>query len=265
MKFVFMVLPSFLAVSCASLPDPGKVSHSPPGSEATAILKKSASAHGDPWKRLSLVKVSFDGEWSTLATRIQPVLTDADFRKSSVESYRTGGRRIFQIHTGPGGTKTVERHGNSTSVSYNGKPTDDREKLDAAALVADAYTVFVFGSSWLSENSENLQLLPTRKLNGESCHLISGTLKPGIGKSSEDHFIAWISNDTSLLKRFQFTLNGLESTRGADVEVTFLEMKTAAGGTTWPTHFIERIQRPLNIKAHEWRMTSLILDGKNSF
>lgn len=262
MKLLFIVASAFLTVSCATLPDPKIVARSPSNGEAIAILKKSASAHGDPWKRFSEVKVSFDGEWSTLATRIQPVLTDPDFRKSSIESYQPGRKRILQIHSGPGGTKKVMRSGSSISTTYNGKPTDDPEKLDASALVADAYTIFVFGSSWLSENAKNLQILPDRKLNGEPCHLISGSLQPGVGASSEDHFIAWISKDSSLLKRFQFTLNGLQSTRGADVEVTFSEMKTAPGGTIWPTRFIERIQRPLNITAHEWRMTSLSLNGK---
>ena len=222
-------------------------------------------AHGEPWKLLSRVDVSFDGEWSSLAKRIQPVLTDPGFRKTSVESYRTGRKRVSQTHTGTGGTKTVERDGSSVSVTYNGTASEDTDQLDAAALVSDAYTVFVFGSSWLSENGGDLQLLPGRTLDGESCHIVSGILRPGFGNSPEDRFIAWISKDGSLLRRFQFTLNGLESTRGADVEVTFQELKTAPGGTVWPTRFTERLQRPFNIKAHEWRMTSLSLDGKKAF
>lgn len=266
MRFFFLVLPCYLAItSCATLPNPANSNRSPSQPEAVAILKNSAKAHGDPWKRFSEVKVSYDGKWSFLTTRLQPVLTDTDFRRSSVEIYRPTQQRMSQIHRGPGGTKSVERNGNSITVTYNGKPTENPEQRDAAALVADAYTIFLFGSSWLSENAENLQLLPARKLNGEPCHLISGHLKPGIGKSPEDHFIAWISKDSSLLKRFQFTLNGLQSTRGADVEVTFSEMKRAPGGSTWPTHFIERIQRPLNLKAHDWRMTSLSLNGKSIF
>ena len=265
MKSSFLLLLPFLAVSCAPLPNPAKVAGSQSDPEATTILRKSAAAHGDPWKRLRHVKISFDGEWSTLAKRIQPVLTDPDFRKTSIESYRPGRKQVSQTHSGPGGTKTVERNGDSISVSYNGATTVDPEKLDAAALVTDAYTIFAFGSSWLSENATNLQLLPGRKLDGEPCHLVAGSLKPGIGRASEDHFIAWVSEDTALLKRFQFTLNGLESTRGADVEVTFLDMKTAPDGTVWPTRFIERLQRPLQIKAHEWRMTSLSLNGKTVF
>jgi hypothetical protein len=220
-----------LAVSCATLPDPGKSSGTQFNPQAIAIPKKSANAHVAPWKRHRHVNVSFDGEWSPLAARIQPILTDPDFRISSVESYRTDRGHVSQTHTGPGGEKTIERNGHSVSVSYNGEPTADPEKLDASALVADAYTIFVFGSSWLSVNATNLQLLPGREMDGESCHLVAGTLSPGIGRSSRDHFIAWISKDIALLRRFQFTFNGLDSTRGADVEVTFLGMKTAPGGT----------------------------------
>lgn len=228
-------------------------------------LRKSAAAHGDPWISRSQVTVSFDGDWTALATRIQPVLTDPGFRKSSVETYRTGMKSVSQTHTGPSGTKAVSRRGDSITVSYNGVTSDDAEKLDAAALVTDAYTVFVFGSSWLAENGTGFQLLHSSSVDGETCDLVSGTLKPGLGNSAEDSFIAWISRDSGYLRRFQFTLNGLESTKGADVDVTFSEMRKAADGTVWPTRFIERVRRPVNIKAHEWWITSLTVDGRKAW
>ena len=264
MKFPALLLP-LIAASCATLPNPYGVPTSGTDEKAAAILKASASAHGDPWKRYRTVKVSFDGRWGKLATRIQPALTDPSFRKSSTETYRTGSKDVSQTHTGPAGTKTVSRKGSSISVSYNGTPTSDGEKLDAAALVTDAYTNFLFGSSWLAANGENLHLLPGQSIGGEACQLVSGTLKPGLGNSPSDNFIAWISEDTKLLKRFQFTLNGLESTQGADVDVTFSQMRTAPDGSTWPTRFLEKVQRPIKIHAHEWDMTSLSLDGKKVF
>jgi hypothetical protein len=91
--------------------------------------------------------------------------------------------------------------------------------------------------------------------------LIAGRLSPGFGNSGEDHFIAWLGCDSSLMRRFQFTLNGLDSTRGADVDVTVADFRKAAEGTVWPGNFVESIQRPLLAKAHQWRMTSLKLDG----
>lgn len=264
MKLLGLLLP-FIAVSCATLPNPYGVATSQTDETAASIIKASAAAHGDPWKRYNRVNVSFDGQWGKLATRIQPALTDPDFRKSSTETYRTGRKNVSQTHTGPEGTKTVTRNGNSISVSYNGTPAHNSEKLDAAALVTDAYTVFLFGSSWLAENGKHFQLLPSQSIAGESCHLVSGTLQPGLGKSPQDKFIAWISKDTNHLKRFQFTLNGLESTQGADVDVTFSQMKTTPDGSSWPTAFLERVQRPIKIQAHQWNMTSLALDGKKVF
>ncbi len=264
MKLLGLLLP-FLAASCATLPNPYETDVSGNDEKAAAIIKTSAKAHGNPWIRYERIRVSFDGEWGDLATRIQPALTDPRFRKSSVETYRTGRKEVSQTHTGPDGTKTVTRNGNSISVSYNGTPTRDTEKLDAAALVTDAYTAFLFGTSYLAENGTNLQLLPGRSIEGEPCHLVSGELKPGFGRSPGDRFIAWISKETNYLKRIQFTLNGLESTKGADVDVTFYEMKIASDGSVWPTRFLERVQRPVKIKAHEWRMTSLRLDGRKAF
>ncbi len=264
MRFLTLFLP-FLAVSCATLPDPSEATASSNNPDASRIIAESAAAHGDPWKRYERIKVSFDGEWSGLATRIQPVLTDPSFRKTSVETYRTGERNVSQTHTGPAGIKTVERAGNSVTVSYNGTPSDDAEKLDAAALVADAYTVFIFGSSWLAENGTGFGILPGMEIDGEACHLVSGRINPGLGRSTEDRFIAWIAKDTMLLKRFQFTLNGLESTRGADVDVTFSGMRALPDGSVWPTRFLERVRRPVKIKAHEWRMSSLHLDDRKAW
>jgi hypothetical protein len=66
------------------------------------------------------------------------------------------------------------------------------------------------------------------------------------------------------MRRLQFTLNGLDSTRGADVDVTFSDFHKAADGSVWPRTFVEYIQRPLRAKAHEWRMNSLKLDGSHA-
>ena len=250
-----------LLASCSSLPVPG-ASAAVPSDAARRVLQKSAAAHGDPWKKFRTVEVAYTGEWSGIATRLQPILTDPDFRVSSVETYRPASAIIRQTHSGPKGTKTVERQRPKVSVSYNGTPSGDREVLDSAALVADAYTAFLFGPSWLLENGGEFKLLGDRTLDGDPCHLVEGRLTPGLGPAGEDHFIAWISRDTGLMRRFQFTLTGLESTRGADVDVTFSKFHRAPDGSVWPTDFLELIQRPIRAQAHAWRMTSLKLDGR---
>ncbi|MEO8617572.1 MAG: hypothetical protein ABI600_20750 [Luteolibacter sp.] len=46
----------------------------------------------------------------------------------------------------------------------------------------------------------------------------AGRLHPGLGNSAEDHLIAWVGAESGFLKRFQFPLNGMDSTRGAGVD-----------------------------------------------
>jgi hypothetical protein len=260
LRHVISIGAAVLLASCSSLPVPGPSTAGIPSEEARKILKQSAKSHGDPWREYRKVEVGYTGEWSTIAERLQPVLTDTGFRKSSVEIYQPSKGRVRQVHSGPLGTKTVDRWKTEIQVAFNGKASTDREVLDSAALVADAYTAFLFGPSWLTRKGADFKLIGERELDGELCHLIAGRLSPGFGNSSEDHFIAWISKDSALMKRFQFTLNGLASTRGADVDVIFSEFSKATDGSVWPTNFVEYIQRPLLAKAHQWRMTSLRLD-----
>ena len=248
--------------SCSSLPVPEASAGRGTSADAVAVLKRSAAMSGNPWRNYREVKVAYAGEWSNLATRLQPVLTDPGFRKSSVETYQPRSGRVLQLHSGPQGTKQVTRQAPKTEVSVNGVTTKDGEVIAAAALVADAYTVFLFGPSWLVGRSSDLKLLEEKPLGGERCELVTGKLSPGIGAAAEDHFIVWIGKESGLMRRFQFSLNGLESTRGADVEVTFSEHWKAADGSIWPMHFVETIQRPILTKAHDWRLNGLWLDGR---
>lgn len=251
---------AILLASCSSLPVPGNATAIAPDDDARMIMKQSAASQGDGWKNYREVEVEFDGEWTTIANRIQPVLTDPGFRKSSVETYRPATGNVRQVHTGPQGTKTVVRQRPDVRVSFNGAASDDAEVLDAAALVVDAYTAFLFGPSWLVQVGTDFKMIGERVLDGETCLLIEGRLSPGFGNSPEDHFIVWIGRDSLWMKRIQISLNGLDSTRGADVDVIFSDFQKAPDGSVWPRHFLEYIQRPIRAKAHEWRMTSIKLN-----
>ncbi len=68
--------------------------------------------------------------------------------------------------------------------------------------------------------------------------------------------ILFIDRATKQLRRVRMTLNGLESTRGAEVDVTFREFRNI-GGVVWPTSFDERIRVPFDLHAHHWRMLGL--------
>jgi len=226
-------------------------------------MKRSAQVTGNPWRRYRQVEVGYQGEWSSLSPKIQPVLVDAGFRRRSQETYLPRQALVKQTHQGPDGVKTVLRKGRENAVvTYQGKQTEAAEVIAAANLVADAYTLFLFGSSWLAEKAENPSLIGTRTLRGEKCDLVTCRIRPGLGDSEEEAIIAWISQNTGYLKRVQFSLNGLDSTRGADADVTYHDFITAPDGSVWPTRFVEMVRRPFVFKAHEWELTSLKLEGQ---
>ena len=263
MKAVLSLVLPVLICSCSTLPKPGAaVKARGAQADAAAILSSSAKVAGDPWKRYTKVKVEYAGEWTTAAAKVQPLIVDRDFRKASVETFHTGIDLVEQTHTGPGGTKKVRSSDARTEVSYNGKVDDDPAKVEAAAMVADAYVMFTFGSSWLDAKGKNLEIVDRRELAGEECWLIQGKVSPGYGMSESDGFIAWIGSESKLLRRIQFTIEGVETTKGADVSVDFSDFKKGADGSIWPTHFIENVERPIRIKAHEWDMLSLSADGE---
>lgn len=258
-----LVLTSVVLCSCTTLPRPDLAGDPSEAPRAKSILRASAAASGDPWRNGKRVTASYDGRWSAIVPRLQPELADTAFRKSSVESFSADRRTLRQVHQGPGGTKTVIRQGRTTTVSYNGRRSEDPTAIAAASLVADAYTVFLFGSSHLSERAQDLTLQPSRTLAGEKCHLVQGTLLPGFGDSKRDHFIAWIGTRSQKLLRLQITINGLDSTKSADVDVEFSEFETTGDGTTWPGAFSERVRRPFDLSAHEWKLIRLQISRKD--
>jgi hypothetical protein len=80
-----------------------------------------------------------------------------------------------------------------------------------------------------------------------------------MGFSAGDDLMLFIDRESHLMRRVRFTLNGLESTRGAIAEVDVGRFKTLEG-ISWPTYYYERLLRPLPLPVHEWRMTGLDLN-----
>lgn len=261
MRWWLSIIAVFLA-SCSSLTVPGKGEAVGGSADAEAVLGRSAAAHGDPMKRYQEVQVGYTGDWTGVVKRLQPELVDAEYRKFSVEIYDTRRGRVIQEHRGPAGVKRVDRTRDDVKVRYDGEKLGDGPRRDASALVADAYTAFLFGPSLLRSEGQDLVVLSPKDLDGSTCLRVQGSLRPGFGFSTEDRFIAWIDEESGLLRRLQFTIDGLESTRGADVDVTFSEHWTASDGSVWPGRFIEWVQRPVLVKAHEWWMMGLMVDGK---
>lgn len=258
---------ALLLASCASGPSPlppeapSAVALSS-GKDGRQLLTTAARKQGNELNRYREVTVGYDGEWSTFPKLTQHVLVDPDFRGSSEERYQPARGLVVQTHRGKGGEKAVQRvRGESIDVSYAGEANVDGDVKAAAAFVADAYAMFLFGSSWLLDQGQEFRYLGTGEVSGNVCELVEIILTPGLGLADRDRVIAFIDAETGLLRRVHFTMNGLESTQGAQVDVTFDEFLTASDGSVWPTHFVEMIRRPVNTKAHEWWTTSLSLDG----
>ena len=256
-NLILAVVIAISGSSCTSLPRPEVGTEKENDPASLALVRASSAKAGNPYQRLSRVDVRYDGEWANFATKVQPVVTDREFRVVSDETYYPSSSKVRQVYRGPAGEKIVTRTPKSISIVRNGKKVSDAEELGAAALVADCYIVFTFGSSVLLERGSGWQTIGERKLGGETCTLVSGTVRPGFGNSEADGVIAWIGNDTKRLHRIQLTLLGQESTAGADVDVTFDDFQPGPYGTEWPRAFDERIRRPFDVPAHLWRMESL--------
>ncbi len=199
--------------------------------------------------------------------RLQPDLVDAGFRGGSEERLLLRDRLVAQAHTGPDGSKQVLRQNSlaqgNVRVWLNGAETQDRNRRDAAALVADGYSLFLLGPTLLAGAADRLLVLalaPAERVDvfGQAldCDVLRVRASPGLGFSATDQLALFIDRGERLMRRVRFTLNGLDSTRGAVAEVDCGDHVTVAG-VRWPTRFHERLLRPLPLPVHDWRLTGL--------
>ena len=239
--------------------------------QAQALLQASATAHGaDLYAALTDVSVSYAGQWRALVDSLQPDLVDAGFRGSSEERLLPHQGVLAQAYTGPKGHKQVVRraapHGEgAVRVWFNGAESQDTNRRDAAALVADAYTLFLCGpmllaGAWTADRTLMTQLMPPERITvggqEHECDIVRMSAMPGLGLSASDQMAVFIDRAEHLMRRVRFTLDGLESTRGAVAEVDTWGHVTLAG-VRWPTQFHERLLRPAPVPVHDWHMTGL--------
>ncbi len=244
--------------ACSSLPKPGSGLAEVSGmGKGTEWVRRAAEVEGDAWSKVERVEMRFSGEWRRIVERLQPGLVDTGFRKRSVEVYEPGKGRVTQTHVGPMGTKVVTRTRREVEVVYNGVREGDAVKRASAALVADAYCLFGFGASWLQERGKDFRVVGRRSFAGEECVLVEAVVRPGFGESKEDWVIAWIGEETRRVQRVQLTLFGLESTAMADVDVVRSAFRAGPKGTEWAGRYVEHVQRPLLVKAHEWALEAI--------
>ena len=228
-------------------------------SEARAVLQKSAEAHGlAAFRQIEDVSVSYAGEWYGLVSKVQPTLIDADFRQGSQERIILQGRLLIaQRHLGPKGSKQVIRPAGDVQVFYTDVPADNRDVLAAAALVADGYRMFLTGPFYFLDSNLSLEMSEDENVEGRPCRTLIAVRRPGHGESIEDRYLLFIDRENHLLRRIRFTMEGLESTRGAIAEVDFFDHREIAG-VTWPTRFYERLRKPIpGLPVHDWRLIGL--------
>ncbi len=258
----------------ASLPPwPAGISDADP----LSLLHGSAAAHGLPaFSGIHDLNVSYAGHWRWLVGKIQPTLVDSGFRGGSQERMLLRDGVIAQSHTGMKGHKQVVRtnepNGSSTHVWLNGEETQDRDRIDAAALVAEAYSLFLLGPMLLAVNENprrDMQAAPagTAEIKRDSethlCDVLNLRVRPGFGNSESDQLALYIDRETRLMQRVRMTLNGLESTRGALVDIDTFAHRSLHG-IMWPTAFHERLLRPAPLDVHQWRLTGLDINRGES-
>jgi hypothetical protein len=225
---------------------------------ARSILDRAVAAHGgaERWSEIEDIVVRYDGKWASIGPKLQRVLSDTKYRKSSTEVILPAQRIVGQLHTGPLGSKQVYRTPESIEVWYDGERAEEEKVLDAAALVADAYQMFLTGPFFFDAFASSLSRGEARRVNGELCDRIVGKIRPGFGRVEQDLAVLSIGRETGIVHRVRFTLNGTGSTRGAEVEVTFSGHREI-DGILWPTEYVEKIRAPVKLAAHRWRLVSL--------
>lgn len=232
---------------------------------ASDRLRQSAMAHGlEAFGRLDDISVGYDGQWRPLVGRIQPDLVDAGYRGGSQERLLLRQRVVAQAHSGPLGMKQVVWQRGASGVVEPGEihvwrndvPSGDLPTLQSAALVAEAYGLFLLGPLWLKDRTAAARLAGSVDVDGRKCDVVEVWLRPGLGRVAMDRVSMCIDRSDAVARRFTFTLEGTPATQGAVAEVdTFDHVRRH--GMLWPTRFYERVVHPIRIPAHDWHLTGV--------
>jgi hypothetical protein len=251
--------------ACAT---PLPLTEAQPGVATDAValqrLRESAEVHGlAAYRQLQDINVAYDGRWRPLINRIQPRVVDAGFRGPSEERLLPAAGIVAQAYTGPAGRKQVwwQRGGprgndGQVEVWNNGLRNDDAGYRSAAALVAEAYGLFLLGPLWLVDRGPAVSLAGTERVNGRLCDVLQLWMSPGLGLVERDRVALCIDRADGICRRMRFTLEGYVGTRGAVAEVDTFDHERRFG-VLWPMRSYEEVVHPIWLPAHDWFITGL--------
>lgn len=287
---------ALLTVGCIN-PLPSSLPSDTSDPAALELLAASAEAHGGDarFAEVAAINVGYDGEWLNNVWKLQPMLVDREYRKSSVERIEYGSPWpvVTQTHTGPdGGVKKVrwpaanpdrDTLDGGASVLYNSQlieaPEERVRQEEASAMVAEAYRMFLTGPFYFTQRSQNTVVLGEGDANalisyadntafmraalakpavvqGFECDQVLVELMPGFGTSFGDRVLVAIDRETRYVRRVRFSLDGFRKTKGATADVEMSNF-VERDGLTFPTEFLEIVVHPINREVHRWHVTDL--------
>jgi hypothetical protein len=228
---------------------------------ARQILRACQEQHGaEAFRKIQDIAVSYEGRWGRVGPLFQPVLVDKGVRRASEERLLPKQRIIWQQHQGPRGGKQVLRTQDDVKVKYSDPTLNVTEEIRAAAaLVADAYQLFLLGPHFVNQYATSVTYRGQEKVAGERCDVLLAVIRPGWGRTQEDRVLLSISASNKQLRRVRMTLTGVETTQGAEVDVTYLQYRRYQG-VLWPVDYNERIRAPFDLQAHRWQLKGLDLN-----
>jgi hypothetical protein len=258
-------LPALGLVGCStplSLAQPEVVANDP---AAERLLQQSADEHGwGAYQGLRDINVRYEGAWRPLIDRVQPVVVDKGFRGASEERLMPHAGVVAQAYTGPAGSKHVrwqrgrtgEARPGQVAVWFNGKLNTQTDADAAAALVAEAYGLFLLGPLWLAGQGHAMQMGGKARVDGRACQVVQVWKRPGLGRVALDRVAVYIDAERGIVRRVQFTLEGFANTQGAVAEVDTFEHQRRFG-VLWPMRSYEEVVHPIRLPAHDWRIVGL--------
>jgi hypothetical protein len=155
-----------------------------------------------------------------------------------------------------GGTPGSEADTGDVAVWFNGVRSDDAAAQQAAALVAEAYGLFLLGPLWLADRRLPTAMGRSERVDGRPCDVIDVWLSPGPGQVAADRIALCIDRNDGVVRRVRFTPEGLASTRGAVAEVDGFDHERRFG-VLWPMRSFERLVHPSALPVHDWHVTGL--------